>query len=329
MYTEKKENLVERIIEKTNLSRSTIFRYFAKKSIRESSKVQIEKAIEEINNETNPTPLSNKDKTIIVSTSYLLDYFKGNALALNGIMSECSQKGYQLTIEYNKITTTTDSNVAGVIILAKNNNEYALQIEELDKANIPYILINRIVNTHHASFVATDNYLLTKEIVAHLISQGYKKLALYGETGTNVAQEKKRGFVDGLIENGIKPDTNYIFSMEMLSPQEAINKGLLLESPPDAWVTMDDEMGIKFIKLLSDKGLNIPENIAVTGMNDISSASDVTPTLTSSHIPFYEMGQMAARELISIIENKAISSIHMIMKHELRIRESSHKLGIK
>ena len=73
---------------------------------------------------------------------------------------------------------------------------------------------------------------------------------------------------------------------------------------------------------LREKGVNTPEDVSVIGFNDNAVASCFYPKLTTVKQPSYDMGSVAMRILIKILNNKTLEEAEFILSHELVERES-------
>ena len=78
---------------------------------------------------------------------------------------------------------------------------------------------------------------------------------------------------------------------------------------------------------LREKGVNTPEDVSVIGFNDNAVASYFYPKLTTVKQPSYDMGSVAMRILIKILNNKPLEEAEFILSHELVERESCKYKG--
>ena len=81
-------------------------------------------------------------------------------------------------------------------------------------------------------------------------------------------------------------------------------------------------MALGVIRAARDAGLQLPQDLAVVGFDDIPLASQSTPALTTIRQSIPRMGTVAAETLIDMIENAAEPPRHLILPTELIIRES-------
>ena len=87
-------------------------------------------------------------------------------------------------------------------------------------------------------------------------------------------------------------------------------------------ICASDEIAMGAINALRDKGIKVPEEVSVIGFNDIDLAHVFYPKLTTISQPMYDMGSIAMRMLIKIINNKPLDQDHFVLDHDLIERDS-------
>ena len=96
---------------------------------------------------------------------------------------------------------------------------------------------------------------------------------------------------------------------------------LLNETMPDAYLGICDTHAMQFIGLAERLGYRVPQDIAVAGMDDVPTSEMFRPSLTTVHIPFYEMGVLAVDALLKQT-NQNVKSVRAVLAHHLVVRES-------
>jgi LacI family transcriptional regulator len=92
----------------------------------------------------------------------------------------------------------------------------------------------------------------------------------------------------------------------------------------DALVCANDLIGIGALKWLRHQGVRVPEDVAVTGMDDIAECEICSPTLTSVALHAGERGRIAAQLLFNRLSGDAPRTpVHLVIEPTLRVRESS------
>jgi len=100
---------------------------------------------------------------------------------------------------------------------------------------------------------------------------------------------------------------------------------LKLTESPSAIFAANDLLALGAMQAIQKKNFHIPEDFSVVGFNDIELASFVYPTLTTIHQPMLEMGGLAVKMLLRIIEEGEFNQRKIVLKPKLIIRESCKK----
>lgn len=94
-------------------------------------------------------------------------------------------------------------------------------------------------------------------------------------------------------------------------------------------VAINDSLAIKMINELHNRGIHVPNDISIVGMDDIFVSKMVTPRLTTIHEPAEEMGKRSAKYLIDKIEGKSRNIVNITMQPTLVERNSVRKVHSK
>jgi DNA-binding LacI/PurR family transcriptional regulator len=94
---------------------------------------------------------------------------------------------------------------------------------------------------------------------------------------------------------------------------------------PDAIVTYNDTMAIGILRYLREHGVTVPDDLSVTGFDDIEIAGYLYPPLTTWRQPRYAMGATAMRMMLGLIEGSwPAAEKHLVIRGELVSRGSTH-----
>ncbi len=231
--------------------------------------------------------------------------------------------------EDSNITTLINSNVSGIIIshcLGKNSHK---NIEEAINKGIKVIQFDRVFNAPQTSFVINDNKQGAKEVVLHLLKQGYKRIAFfYGSLTTNIFKERQLGYLEAHKEMGIKPDTSLFFKNTLTreegynTTKQIIDKNIKF----DAIFSCGDYSALGAYLYIKERGLKIPEDIGIAGFADEPFTEFTTPSITSVNQNDKEMGRLVAEQLIREIENEKSTQIQITIPTIVKYRESTQRL---
>ena len=163
-------------------------------------------------------------------------------------------------------------------------------------------------------------------IVEHLIGQGYRHIAhLTGKAGHASSLQREEGYRAALAAAERTPDPSLIalgdFSIE--SGRAAMISLLDRAICVDAVFAASDEMAIGALQILNERGLQVPEQIALAGFDDIPMAALTNPPLTTVHHPMREMGRAAAHRLFEQIDQRSAEPAPEVFPTHLVVRAST------
>ncbi len=181
-------------------------------------------------------------------------------------------------------------------------------VEECEADGIPFVLINRTMEGEGIYSVTNDDFGGIALAVDHLADLGHRRIAhLAGPQDLSTGFERHRGYIAAVKARGLENDPDLIFVCGAFS--EAAGKaGLesLLDSakPFTAVIAGNDMLALGCYDALEERGLSCPDDISVTGFNDMPFVDKFRPPMTTVRIPHYEMGATAAEILLSLLEGE-------------------------
>jgi len=168
--------------------------------------------------------------------------------------------------------------------------------------------------------------------VSHLIALGHRRVGMVANANPKytVTSTRIRGYRQALAEHGLPFDETLLtighFSLQ--SGQEATARLLDLPVPPTAIFVSSDRMALGAMHEVHDRGLRIPEDIAIVGYDDLFLAAHTSPPLTSVRAPIDAMSARATQMLIDTIRGECVEPRQVILPTELIVRQScGAKLG--
>jgi LacI family transcriptional regulator len=196
-------------------------------------------------------------------------------------------------------------------------------VRELGRRGVPVVLLAR-PGTGDADSVRASNTAAAKELVAHLIGHGHRRLAFVGDPdASSDAAERWTGFVAGHRGAGMEP----AFGPHRSAYREADGRAVALEllagdGRPEAIVAANDEIAMGVLGAAREIGLRVPEDLAVTGWDDIPAAGHLSPGLTTVRQPMVELGRRAALLLTERMATNRTDPRHEVLPTELVVRSS-------
>jgi LacI family transcriptional regulator len=166
---------------------------------------------------------------------------------------------------------------------------------------VPYVLTWAYDRSGAHPSVGFDNRAAAMEVTEHLLGLGHRNIAMIaGQTANNErARERVAGVQAALKARGLKL-TKLVEKPFTLAAGRAGLGAVLDAAPrPTAVICGNDVLAIGAIAEAHARGLRLPQELSVTGFDDMEIASLVTPALTTVHFPTQELGSRAAAHLLA------------------------------
>jgi LacI family transcriptional regulator len=163
------------------------------------------------------------------------------------------------------------------------------------------VLLNSYDSYRRLPSVVPDDERGGREATERLIRAGRKRIALInGQSGIDASADRMRGYRQALTAAKLSLDPMLVRpgNWEPSSGYAETHALMTLSQPPDAIFCANDMMALGCFEALKERGLRIPEDVAVVGFDDREVAQFTRPPLTTLVLPHYEMGSTAADILI-------------------------------
>ena len=250
-----------------------------------------------------------------------------------GIAQACNKNEYTLTLflfhtkEEEKRTLQRiigNGLVDGIIVASDNVKDPFVPL--LLKNNVTVLQVGRPTEAGSVTYVDVDNvkggYIATK----HLIDEGYQRIGQIQAIPDLVGIDRDKGYRKAFKEAGRTIDTSLIaigdFSEE--SGYQAMKT--LIPKQPDAVFVHSDQMAFGALRALREANLQVPDDVAIVGYDDLPIASMASPQLTTVNQPIREIGMIAAETLIDLLQNDITTPKQIILPVELVTRASTKGL---
>jgi LacI family transcriptional regulator, galactose operon repressor len=256
-----------------------------------------------------------------------------------GIEAALYQEGYTLVLgnsdgqperERMQLGILRAEGVAGLVFIAGNSP--ASGYEMLRKWDLPVVAVDRSPGGLEVDFVRSDNRGGIRQAVNHLLTLGYREIGLItGPAGIDVAEERLGGYQDELRSAGIPWRESFvIYSDFQLAGGYAAMKRLLdLSPPPRAVVVANNLMTLGALQTLQERGVRVPEELAIVGFDDLPWAGVLGPPLTAVAQPAEELGRTAARLLLERLKDPSAIVQQVVLPTRLMVRASCGALAAR
>ncbi len=193
------------------------------------------------------------------------------------------------------------------------------------RERFPFVLVNRGSRIGADLSVEVDNESAAAAVVAHLVSLGHRRIAhIAGPLETTTGAERAAGFREALRAHGITLEPALVAEAKAYSEgagHEAAER--LLRAAPTAIFAANDLLVLGALRAAREAGLRVPRDLSLVGVNDIPLVALIDPPITTVRVPQREMGEIAARMLIAVLETEPIARRHVLLDTELIVRGST------
>ncbi|MBM6550903.1 LacI family DNA-binding transcriptional regulator [Marinomonas ostreistagni] len=272
---------------------------------------------------------SGKTSNLVVLVPTVANVFF--ARVISGMQSAAAERGYALLLGNTLGNAELEANYAKMVQTSQADGLIQLRAHnpfELDDSTglLPMVNACEVLENDRFPVVTLDNRAAAKAITQHLIDLNHRRIAIIkGPQQSPLTQTRLAGYRDALADAGIEFDESLLFAghFDLYSGREAAEQILALPVRPTAVVCANDEIAMGAIQGFKDAGLRIPEDISVTGFDDISFAEFCDPPLTTIAQPAEEFGRTSVNLLIDVLDNKVTKAPKVILPFELITRAST------
>jgi GntR family transcriptional regulator of arabinose operon len=271
---------------------------------------------------------------------------------LIGIESECAKDGFYVTIHNSRNKPTLERGImnnllnqgcGGLIVFpCYSAHENADLYSELIIRDFPIVFVDRRVDFFTMPLVACDNERAMRDLVTRLIESGHERIGFFCNSIETVSSEHERykGYCEAHIAAGfrVKPDLMFrryrhleeseeIFDVNNMNRRHyadaALSFFLNAREKPTCIVAVNDILAIALMKAALAKNVRVPEDLSVTGFDDLYIAEHVEVPLTTVRQPFEKIGATAARILLDRIKGGSKPAGEVRIPAEIVFRESA------
>ncbi len=283
---------------------------------------------------------ANAKQLKLLRSTTILVVVKGTQNELFGELVEAIQTliaktPYQLVIDYadennNEVRRGAqlcrEKKPLGILFLGGNQKNFAEHFASID---VPCVLVTgdaACLDFPNLSSVSTDDYAAAHRAGEALIGLGHRNVAIIGgDDGTSdTSSLRYRGFVQAFQDHGLSFDTRYYRSMShysyrqgYLATMDLLDKGL----PFSAIFAIADVMAIGAIRALQERGLRVPQDVSVMGIDGLPIGDYLTPQLATIR---QNVSQMARYSVDILLENiqQDPKTVHKKIPFTAECRES-------
>lgn len=195
--------------------------------------------------------------------------------------------------------------VDGAIIFVEHIDDAFL--ERIAGADCPVVVLDRELTGPYISSILIDNKGSTYEVGRYISAQGFGSVGCILGSGFD-GKQREEGFMEAVADYGLNLQKDCVLNGDFQEGRAYEVMKEWLADPahllPEVIFACSDEMAYGAIRALNEKGIRIPEDLSIIGMDDIQKSAYMHPALTTIHRPIYELGRLAASTLYDMMQNK-------------------------
>jgi len=263
------------------------------------------------------------------------------ASILEGILKKAKEFNYFVLIgesQHSSVQEKTildefsDFGVSGILMAPAKHSDFSQNVLSIIHTRTPVVVIDRMYDNYNGNYVNNNDYAGAYKATAHLIEQGYKRIAHIGSSDSwSIGHERREGYLAALKDHNILFDENYLVNCDFNNKEEGTEEGyraahrlFSLKNPPDAIFSVTDDVATGIYMYAKEHQISIPGQLGVVGFSNSDLSSLLDPPLTTlAQNPEY-MGSVSFDYFYKALHSNG-QVYQTTLEPELLIRKSSLK----
>jgi LacI family transcriptional regulator len=268
---------------------------------------------------------------VFIRCPYVLtDYF---GIIVSAIAETLDLHGRQVILNAGEATQRTSvlaslpdrAGIGGAImVLPPESTE---DIDRLRGRAFPFVVVDpRTELPRDVAAVSAAHFAGARRMTAHLIELGHRRIGVIGGPGQWLASDARlAGHAAALAEVGVLPTPELVRSTEPTTEHGYRAAAELLDrpDPPTALVGFCDKTAVGALSAAAERGRRVPDDLSITGYDDIDISRATSPALTTVRQPLREMGAMAVTLLMRLLDRHPLEALHVELATEIVVRGST------
>jgi LacI family repressor for deo operon, udp, cdd, tsx, nupC, and nupG len=260
-----------------------------------------------------------------------------NSILLQGIEDEAAKYGYNVIIcntendaqkELQYLKMIQHQQVDGIIMTGIHNKHELVQSFEQYG---PLVMISQYTEKDVFPAVTVDNYEAAYTATKHLVKLGHHKIGMVsGKRESMILRDREAGFRKALSDSNIPLIEEWIretAGFNIVNGKLYVDEMFKAEDRPSAVFAANDELAVGVIQATKERGLSVPEDMAVVGFDGQFICTVIEPNLTTMAQPIEQLGSIGMSLLIQKIRGEMVHTKRIVLKTELVIRSSCGAIG--
>jgi Transcriptional regulators len=221
-----------------------------------------------------------------------------------------------------------ESGIAGFILAQTQIDDPFVKV--LHELECPFVTLGRSISVLNTPYVDVDSFGGAYAAVSALAGRGHQYIAhISGKLNTLAAMARLDGYRKALQDYNLRYDERYTVEGGE-SQQEAYDATMKLLAQavpaPTGFFVYNDFLAAGVMSALHDRGIRVPDDVAMIGFDDDEASAFAVPSLASIRWPVVEMGRQAAEMLLLLLSGQFLENRQLVLATELIERESLGRL---
>ncbi|TFG73398.1 MAG: LacI family transcriptional regulator [Anaerolineales bacterium] len=251
---------------------------------------------------------------------------------LEGVAEVVNDQGYNLSLSVANLDLVRErwclqsfheQRFDGLIPMPTFTDVLIDDVKALSRHSSPAVFIAQMDG---ADCVVTNTRSGAEAMMAHLLALGHRRIGfINGAARPHLSQTREDVYREKILEAGLPLEEDlmrhcgYTMNNGYIEAQAMLN----LRYPPTAIWAINDLLAMSAMRAIFERGLRIPEDVALAGFDDIEFSKELCPPLTTVHMPAVELGRMAAEMLFKRMDDPQCEPMVELLDTQLVIRQST------
>ena len=261
---------------------------------------------------------------------------------ISGVCDKAGKMGYKVMLEQAKPEFIKDKQhvrlferryVDGVLCLGTNDRHRWLN--DFTPAGCPAMLVDNAVDESKLDSVVCDYASGAEQVMNYLLQLGHQNIGLiWAGQDIKSSRRVRKVFTQLCERRGLPCGDHVVADGKFTEEGGAAAAEQLLTAHPHltALFATNDKMAIGAMHQAARRGLRVPSDLSVVGFDDLRHAAFINPTLTTIHLPLYEVGAAAMERLVERIHGRPepvadILPTHLIVRQSTAMAKSALAAG--
>ncbi|AMG30469.1 LacI family DNA-binding transcriptional regulator [Grimontia hollisae] len=312
----KNRTTLQDIADRVGITKMTVSRYLRNPdAVAEKTRDKIAAAIEALGYIENKAPAM-LSKSSSRAIGVLLPSLSNQIFAafVQGIEAVTNAHGYEILLahfgydeneEEQKIASLLSYHVDGLILTESHHTPRTLQM--IQTAGLPVVETMEIPAQPIDMAVGLDHVAASYDVVKRMLDSGKRNIAYFGARLDTRTRLRMQGYDNAMQEAGLAPIHMLTEEHSSFSLAETLLARALDAHPDlDGVFCTNDDIATGTLLSALQRGIKVPEQLAVVGYNALDIGQSVRPTLTSVDTPRYEIGKKSAELLLARLKGEPI-----------------------